>query len=222
VGYNELRGTGNDRTGSHNLGYSNTASGSPSCRIGPVSNTSVLIDNACRGDRDALDELYARHQGRLLHFIRARMPASTSARVTPEDILQETLLEVARKIDDFESRGAAAFYRWMVEIARFKLMEAGRAGRAKKRALEAPLNASVIGDHTSPSGRAMRGERARGLHEALATLPERQAEAVRLRYLEGLTVAESAERLDVSADALKSLVSRAMAGLAERLGNDEP
>jgi RNA polymerase sigma-70 factor (ECF subfamily) len=182
-----------------------------------MSETSRLVDAACDGDRAALEALYARHEGRLLAFIRSRMSAELAARVSPEDVLQETLLESSRKIDAFDPQGGASFYRWLVGIARYKVSEANRARLAKKRALEAPLTADPAHSQTSPSGRAMRFESARALHAALAALPERQAEAVRLRYLEGASVAETAEQLACTESAAKALVTRGLAELSRLL-----
>lgn len=182
-----------------------------------MSDTQRLLDEARAGNRGALDVLYARHHGRLIAFIRARMGGGLARCVAPEDILQETHLESARKIGEFEPRGPASFYRWLVEIARFKIAEAERAQRAHKRALETPLEDPPAASQTSPSGRAMRSERAALLLQALAALPEAQAEAVRLRYLEGLTIAETAERLARSEAAVKALVSRGLAALSQEI-----
>lgn len=176
-----------------------------------------MIARAQTGDRSALESLYPRHQGRLLVLIRSLMSGRLAGRIDPEDVLQETLLESSRKIAAFESRGAASFYRWLVQIARFKLAEAERAHRALKRAAPQPLEHSVPSGTTGPSGRAMRSERASSLQEALGSLPERQAQAVRLRYLEGRSIGEVASRLDCTPSAVKALVSRAMGDLAERL-----
>lgn len=185
--------------------------------VNPGSETSRLVAAARDGDRLALDDLYARHQGRLLSFLRASMAGGSAQGFCAEDVLQETLLESTRKIAAFEPRGRASFYRWLVAIARFKLTEAARAQGAKKRA-RAPLDEDVAGSQTSPSGHMMRGERRDGLLQALAELPDRQADAVRLRYLEGQSVAEVAGQLDCSESAVKALVSRGMAELASRLG----
>jgi RNA polymerase sigma-70 factor (ECF subfamily) len=180
------------------------------------SETTRLVDAARAGDRMALEDLYARHQGRLLHVIRARMPAALARRVAPEDVLQETLLESSRKIDAFEPQGPSSFYRWLVAIARFKVSEAARAQKADKRAHERPLDAPVFSEQTSASGAAMRGERRAELDEAIAALPERQAEAVRLRYLEGSSLAETAQALECTESAVKALVSRGLMALATR------
>jgi RNA polymerase sigma-70 factor (ECF subfamily) len=178
------------------------------------------VSAAGAGDRAALDALCARHAGRLLSAIRARMPAAVAQRVGAEDILQETLLEAARRIEDFEPRGDGTFYRWLVGIARFKISEAQRAGHARKRALEVPLDGDPARSQTSPSGGAMRAERHERVARALARLPERQAEAVRLRYLEGATLEETAAALACSQGAVKALVARGLAELAQALDAD--
>jgi RNA polymerase sigma-70 factor (ECF subfamily) len=52
----------------------------------------------------------------------------------------------------------------------------------------------------------------------LAALPERQRAALWLTAVDGLSYAEVAQALDVSETAVKALVHRARASLAERLG----
>lgn len=181
-----------------------------------MSDTTRLVDAACAGNRDALEVLYARHAGRLVAFIRSRMSDELAQRVSPEDVAQETLLESSRKIDAFVPEGGSSFYRWLVGIARNKVLEANRARLARKRS-EGPLEIDLAHSQTSPSGRAMRAEHALQLHQALTSLPERQAEAVRCRYLEGLSLAETAQRLECTEPAVKALVSRGLADLAGRV-----
>jgi len=180
--------------------------------------TRRLLGRARAGDEPALDALLSRHQGRLLSWLRASAGAGSTARTAPDDVLQDTLLEAARKLDAFEDRGPASFYRWLVGIARLKLAEARRYERAARRApghgeLQ-ELDSALPGDVSSPSRHAQRAERGAALAAALAGLPERQGEAVRLRYLEGLSLEETAARLETSAAAVKALVSRGMAALA--------
>ena len=171
------------------------------------------------GDRAALDALYARHSGRLLGFIRSRMTPELARHVAPEDILQETLIESARKIDGFEPRGPSSFYAWLVEIARYKMAEARRAGRADKRAKQAPLEGATqaLGISSTPSRHAVASEGAERLAAALERINPERAEAVRLRYLEGLSVAEAAGRLGCSETALKSRVARGLAELSDHV-----
>src|SRR5215831_8707168 len=178
--------------------------------------TSALVAAARDGDREALDSLFARHRGRLIAFLQARTRESGPLGVTADDLGQECLLEASRKLGTFQPQGPSSFYRWLVAIGRFKLSEAIRGAKAMKRTLET-LEGEPAARQTSPSGVVLRDERATRLHAALATLPEAQAEAVTLRWLEGLTIAETAERLERSEAAVKALVARGLAALSEAL-----
>lgn len=182
-----------------------------------MSDTLRLLESARTGDAGALDSLFARHRGRLLAFVAARLDGRTAELVSPEDVVQEAYLEASRQVGSFEPEGPAAFYRWLVGIARYKLSEAYRARRAKKRASVAALSHEPAADQSSASGRAMRDETAARIAAALAEIPGGQAAAVRLRYLEGLSVAECAERLHRTEAAVKSLVSRGLGALAGKL-----
>jgi RNA polymerase sigma-70 factor (ECF subfamily) len=186
-----------------------------------MSDTARLVRASQEGDREALEVLCGRHQGRVLAMIRVTMGAELSARVAPEDVLQETLLESSRKIGVFEDRGPGSFYRWVVGIARFKVAEARRAQRAWKRAA-VPLDGPVPGAETSPSGRVVRAERADGVAAAIEALPERQRDAVRMRYLEGRSVEETAAEMGCSGAAVKSLVARGLGVLAGALRGHAP
>jgi len=179
--------------------------------------TGRLLHGALEGDAAAQSALFDRHLGRLLAFARARMTPRARGIVAPEDIVQETHLEAMRKLPTFEDRGPASFYRWLVAIARFKISEADRAAGAKKRQA-GPLDAPVPAAITSPSGRVMQRAARERLDAALQELGGARAEAVRLRYLEGLSIQETAERLERSPAAVKALVSRGLGDLVSRLG----
>lgn len=182
-----------------------------------MSDTERLIAGALGGDRAALELLFARHRGRLVAWLGMVVPPALARRVGAEDIAQETLLEAARKLAHFEARGSSSFYAWLVGIARFKLADARRAERADKRAEPAELTRDPTGVATSPTQAAQRADRAQLVRRALAELPPAQAEALRLRYLEGLSTAEVARATGKSEVAVKSLVSRAFAELAGRV-----
>ena len=63
----------------------------------------------------------------------------------------------------------------------------------------------------------MRDEQSVRLAAALAKLPDDQREAVRLRHLEGCTLAELAERFNRSEDAVAALLKRGLENLRKRL-----
>src|SRR5512147_2466782 len=72
----------------------------------------MLLEAARTGDRGALDELLTRHQPRVYRFGLQMCRDSEDAK----DVLQETLLAVARNVRDF--RGASSVSTWLYTIAR--------------------------------------------------------------------------------------------------------
>src|SRR5512132_2045311 len=72
----------------------------------------ALLDRARAGDRDALDTLLDRHQRRVYRFGLKMCRDPEDAK----DVLQETLLAVARGVKDF--RGASSVSTWLYTIAR--------------------------------------------------------------------------------------------------------
>src|SRR5574342_169891 len=73
---------------------------------------SELLEAARRGDADSLEALLARHQAQVYRFGMKMCRDPEDAR----DVLQDTLLAVARTVKDF--RGAASVSTWLYTIAR--------------------------------------------------------------------------------------------------------
>src|SRR5688500_16178373 len=68
--------------------------------------TCQLLDRLSQGDDHALDALLSRYRRRLLGFIRRHLDPRVRTRVDPSDVVQETKLEVARRISGGFSRRA--------------------------------------------------------------------------------------------------------------------
>ena len=79
------------------------------------------------------------------------------------------------------------------------------------------LIALLAASLTTPSQAAVRDERQRRLHEVLATFPDEHREALRLRYAEGLTTKEVANRLNKTDVAVRVLLTRLVRRLQELL-----
>ncbi len=193
-----------------------------------------LIAQAVDGDRNALAALLWQHYGKLAGYIKRALPEDLISVTAVEDVIQETHIEVFRTIAKFEARGDAAFYRWLVTIARQRLLDQIKAHRRKKRgggrkrvrrqpnaaasSVGTLLNVVAAETHT-PSRSAARRERERAIAVGLASLKEDYREALRLRYLEGLPVAEIARRMDRTERAVHMLCNRGLKRLREALGN---
>jgi RNA polymerase sigma-70 factor (ECF subfamily) len=68
-----------------------------------------------------------------------------------------------------------------------------------------------------PIARMQDGERVAALDAALATVPERQRQAVVLRHIEGLSNPEIATALDIGVEAVESLTARGKRALKAAL-----
>ena len=85
----------------------------------------------------------------------------------------------------------------------------------------ARLEALLTADDSTPSEKAQRSEQGLRLEEALAVLPERQREAVLLKYYHGWTLAEISKHLSATHAAAAGLLNRGLTKLREALANRE-
>jgi RNA polymerase sigma-70 factor, ECF subfamily len=168
-----------------------------------------LLDRARRGEAAALDELLARHQALIYRFGMQMCRDPEDAK----DVLQETLLAMARGIRDF--RGASSLSTWLYTIARSFCIK-----KRRRRALEPNRHCALDGDAAAaveavpdsaktPDEALSSARVTRALDEAIAALPPLYREALVLRDVEGLTAPEVAEVLGVSERAVKSRLHRA-------------
>ena len=84
-----------------------------------------------------------------------------------------------------------------------------------------PLKQDLDAGFSTPSQKAMRGEEAERLTQALAALSEDQREAVRLRHLEGWPLADIARHMDRTPAATAGLIKRGMQALRRQLHQSE-
>jgi RNA polymerase sigma-70 factor, ECF subfamily len=158
---------------------------------------------ARRGDGAAFDSLMAPFLPRLALFMRRHAGAALAADVDELDLTQITLLRVHQQLPRYRHRSDAAFYRWVVAIARHAVQERlaylrskGRRSAVNACGLAAGLAEPSAADST-PSKHAIRRERAASLRAALDELPADQREVVEARIVDGSTFAEIGERLGV-------------------------
>jgi RNA polymerase sigma-70 factor (ECF subfamily) len=149
----------------------------------------------------------------------------------PADVMQVTYLEAFLRITQFDPGRAEPFRAWLQRIAENNLRDAIRGLSRQKRPqpsarVALPAGADSTADlfaqlgvtTTTPSRYATREERSTLLNTALAALPDDYAKAVRLYDLEGLPIAEVAERMKRSTGAVHMLRARAHDRLRHLLG----
>lgn len=185
------------------------------------------------GDPDALGELFAEHQQRLLHIIRARMDPRLATRVDAEDVLQEVFLDAAARINHFIDTHSGSFFIWlrlvtnqtmanlyrrhldtqMRDAKRDVSINSGKTYDTKTR----PIAMQLIGHLTSPSGAAMRQESIEKLEQAIEELKPIDREAITLRHFELLDNKEVAEVLGINEKAASIRYIRAIRRLKEAI-----
>jgi RNA polymerase sigma-70 factor (ECF subfamily) len=176
-----------------------------------------LLEAARTGDRVALDRLLDRHQGRVYRFGLKMCRDSEDAK----DVLQETLLAVARNVKDF--RGASSVSTWLYTIARsFCIKKRRRSRFAPER--EEPLDlgpegeAARIPDPGRGPDESLAGRQIESaLERAIGELDPMYREVLLLRDVEGLTAPEVAEVMGLTVEAVKSRLHRARLAVREKV-----
>jgi RNA polymerase sigma-70 factor (ECF subfamily) len=176
----------------------------------------TLLDRARNGDRQALDELLSRHQRRVYRFGLKMCRDPEDAK----DVLQETLLAVARTVKDF--RGASSVSTWLYSIARSFCIKRRRRSKfapTEEESLEARApgeEARQVADQTRGPEDALAGRQIEAaLEQAIASLDPMYREVLVLRDVEGLTASEVGEIMGLTVEAVKSRLHRARLAVRE-------
>jgi len=93
----------------------------------------TLVAAAVGGDVSALEQLLFAYRPRLLAYSQRMLPAELRRLVEPEDVLQDTCFEAARRIRTFTVEGEDCLYRWLLTIMRHQILQLLRARRTLRR-----------------------------------------------------------------------------------------
>ena len=185
----------------------------------------LLVERARDGDREALNTLIARHQSKV-YRLALRL---TGDEHEAEDVLQDTFLQVMKKLETF--RGEAQFSTWLYRVAaNTALMRIRARNQHPATSLEDYLpQFQEDGHHKrldvdySVAGRIEERIERRQLmnlvHEALTRIPDIYRMAFVLYDLEELSASEAAEIAGVDPAAIRQRVHRARLMLRGYLGH---
>jgi RNA polymerase sigma-70 factor (ECF subfamily) len=188
--------------------------------------TAALLDRLRAGDGQALGELFTLHRERLWRMLFVRLDRRLASRVSPDDVLQETFLDVARRVDDYLADPAVPFYVWLrfLTVQRMLVLQRAHLGaRMRDVSREAPLPPAspesmageLVSRMTSPSQAAIRHELQARLRAALDEMDPLDREVLALRHFEELGNAEVAQVLGISPEAASKRHVRALKRLKE-------
>jgi RNA polymerase sigma-70 factor, ECF subfamily len=182
------------------------------------------------GDRDAIGEVFQQLRAYLLSCAQTRLDRELQVKVSPSDVVQETLLEAHRGFAGFRGGSRAELVVWIQGILNHRVQTAHRMYRGTQRrniSLEKrmePLDASNPAPTpepaitcSSPSGHAIANEESQRLAAAIRELSPRYEQVIRLRNELKLSFDEVALALCCSPDAAQKLWTRAVRQLSQKL-----
>ena len=189
--------------------------------------TQRLVTLAKDGDQSALDQLCKVYSERVLRIVRMRMGPELRSKLESMDLVQDAFISALRSLENFTYKNEGDFLRWVSKIAENRIRDNLDKLHTNKRDIrkEMPLNnnrstiqSSFVGitgpvDSATPSVIISKREQLDKLEKAIDQLKSEYRQAITLTKIEGLSYEEAGEKLGKSPDAVRMLLSRAMAAL---------
>jgi len=181
----------------------------------------VVAKRLLRGDESAFRELFDSFFPKLYRFALARLNGNEDE---ARDVVQETFCKAFERLDSY--RGEASLYGWMCQICRNAIADRGR------RLQRQPQHVTLIEDEGTirsiletlaapaidePETVARRQELSRLIQATLDSLPGHYGDVLEWKYVDGLSVAEIGARLELSAKAAESALTRARKAFREAM-----
>jgi len=173
-----------------------------------------LVERAQNGESEAFGRLYDHYSDTVYRYIYYRV----GSRATAEDLTSETFLRALRRIGTFTWQGRD-FGAWLVTIARNLVADHFKSSRFR---LEVTTGEMLDSNECerSPEDSVLESLSNAALLDAVRRLNPQQQECVTLRFLQGLSVAETARIMGKNEGAIKTLQYRAVRTLARLLPPD--
>ena len=161
------------------------------------------------GSKEAFNELYSRHAGRVYGYLKNKIMNSARA----DDIFQDTFLRMHRFRGRYNS--SFPFLPWLFTICRNSMIDHLRKEKTQSLAGKASEeNTSQLSfDHKPDSAR-------QPLEVYMQGLSEREKKVIHLHFTEGLTFKSVAEKLSLSVENARKLSSRAVGKIRRSVKSD--
>ncbi|MDR3636474.1 MAG: sigma-70 family RNA polymerase sigma factor [Isosphaeraceae bacterium] len=199
--------------------------------------TQALVDSLRRGDSEPLAALVSLHRERLRRMVEFRLDVRLRGRVSTSDVLQEAYIDALKRLPHFAADPDVPFYVWLRTVTIQRLIQVHRqhlGAQARDAAREVSIGrsngteassekmAELMGDLTSPSHAAERGEMRERVRGALERLEAADREVLALRHFEELSNLEVAALLGIQPAAASKRYVRAIERLKNALEAGQP
>jgi RNA polymerase sigma-70 factor, ECF subfamily len=171
----------------------------------------ALVELARAGDTEAFGQLYDHYHVSVYRFLYYRVGQVALA----EDLTSETFFRALRSMGSFRWQGKD-FGAWLMTIARNLTADHFKAGRTRLETATEDMGAHDAPTE-GPETSVLASLTNEALLQALTQLPTEQQDCLVMRFLQGLSIAETAKVLGRSDGAVKQLQLRGVRNLAKLL-----
>lgn len=182
----------------------------------------TIIHEVLQGNSQRFEDLVRRYEGPLLRVAISRLHERSAA----EDAVQETMLSAFKSLATYDSRFSFRTWLWTILINQCRNLRRKTMtpdGRQLRTVNELDNFAERhIDEQADPVQFAIHNERTRQLESMLQTLPEYQADALRLRFFGGLKFQEIADVMEYSLSTAKSHVRQGLTSLTSIITESQP
>ena len=184
-----------------------------------LDSTVELLTRARGGDQSALDALFSRCLPPLRRWAHGRLPAGARGLLDTQDLVQDTVLNVLRRLDHFESRHEGALQAYLRQAVLNRIRDEAR--RHAHRPIPDELGEGQPSNEASPLDIAVGREGVERYEAALQRLRPGDREAIIGR----IEMQYDYEELSVflskpTANAARVAVTRALARLVEQMDHE--
>jgi len=169
-----------------------------------------LVEQAQRGDRHALEELYLLHFDRIYSYLHM----SVGNRHDAEDLTTQVFVKMLESIGKFRWR-SAPFSAWLFRIAHNLAMDHFRANKRWQPEEEVPE--PDPGEGSAAEQEALESIGRQSMLQLIENLSHEQQQVLTLKFVFNFSNADAATILDKTDGAIKSLQHRALASLQRQL-----
>lgn len=178
-----------------------------------------LITRLLAGDERAFDRFFEENFARLFRFALIRLSDDPDA---AREVAQITLSKAIRKLHTYKAE--AALFTWLCAICRNETSDwLARQGRYREHIVlvedfpdvQAAIDSFQSPEQMNPEAHYKRVELLRLIQVALDQLPPNYGDVLEWKYIEGHSVKEIAERINLGTEATQSLLARAKRAFAD-------
>lgn len=192
------------------------------------------------GDEAGLAAVFSLYRERLKRIVHFRLDHRLTSRVSDSDVLQETYIAAAKRLEHFGKRDDLPAFVWLRLILGQQLIDCHRqhlnaemrdvrrevalpqaAGGEQSAHTSQAIAAHLAAKLTAASDVVARAERLESLERILNQLEPLDREVIALRHFEELSNVETAQVLSIETSAASKRYVRAMARLAELMASQQ-